>query len=201
MKKRYVAGIGALMLAAIGLAGCGSMASPAQQNSQNMTERIAAASTDPNQGGVAFPFDALVQGGFLEDKMLREHTERQANPATHRWVVVVTQMGQVFGQWPIQGMVFDPNSQMTATKIVTCNPRVTSSNCDAVVDAPGDNGTYGPEAGSAAFFTTSGVEIQVPHGMLWFESDAPLNITGQPMVTLNANATPSYNAGGVHVGS
>lgn len=199
--RSWAAGLAGLVLV-VGVTACSSGVSTSQKTSQGLTEQIAASATNPANGGVAYPLSDMQAGGWREEQMLAEHLKRQASPKTQRWIVVTTQMGQIFGQWPIQGMVFDPNSQMTAPKIATCTPNTSSAQvgCGAVVDAPGDNGTYGPEAGSAAFFTTTGVEIQVPAGAIWFESDAPLNLTQPPLISYNENATPSYNGGGVHIG-
>lgn len=198
---RWIAGLAGIALVASATA-CNSGVSTSQRTSQGLTEQIAASATDPSKGGVAYPLSDMQAGGWREEQMLAEHLRRQASPKTQRWIVIAAQMGQIFGQWPIQGMVFDPNSQMTAPKIATCTPNTSDSQvgCGAVVDAPGDNGTYGPEAGCASFFTTTGVEIQVPCGMIWFESDAPLNLTQPPIIAFNENATPSYNGGGVHIG-
>jgi hypothetical protein len=197
--RRIAIGLTGVALA-LGSVACTSGVSSSQSSSQSLTEKIAASATDPGKGGVAYPYDDMAQGGWREEQMLAEHLKRQASPKTQRWIVVTTQMGQILGQWPIQGMVFDPNSQMTAPKIATCTPNTGGGGCGAVVDAPGDNGTYGPEAGSAAFYTTTGVEIQMPAGAIWFESDAPLGLTQAPLITYNANSTPSFNGGGVHIG-
>lgn len=163
-----------------------------QASSQSLTNDYTNAATSQ----VPYPLNDMKSGGWTERQMLKEHLERQNNPKALRYITFLTQQGQVVATYPVQGMVFDPNSQMTTSQIVNgCG-----SPCGAVTDAAGDNGTWGPEAGSAAFFTTSGVEIQVPASMTWIESDAPLNLTTKPLITYDASAAPSVNAGGVHVG-
>jgi hypothetical protein len=189
---------GALSLVAT-MTAC-SQVSPSQDRSQSLTERIANASVDPSQGGVAYPFAEMQQGGWLEMKMLREHLVREASPKSQRWIVVFSQQGQLLGQWAIQGVAFDPNSQMTTPKIATCTPNTGGSGCGAVVDAPGDNGTYGPEAGVLDFFTSTGVEVKIGGSPIWFQSDAPLGLSQPPVITYNANSAPSFNGGGVKVG-
>lgn len=194
--KRLALAVG-LSAVVMTLAGCDTTPS-SQDVSQSLTEKIAQSATNPAAGGVAYPYDEMAAGGWMEEKMLREHLVRQANPHAIRYVIVTTQMGQIMGQWPIQGMVVDPNSQMTTTKMINHCGGCSSSG--AVTDAPGDNGTYGPEAGAAFFFTTSGAEIQIPKSAMWFESDVPLNLTSQPLLTYNQNAVPAVNGGGVHMG-
>jgi hypothetical protein len=164
-----------------------------QSTSQNLTNDYTNAATSQ----APYPLGDMKAGGWTERQMLAEHLKRQNNPKALRYITFLTQQGQIVATYPVQGLVFDPNSQMTTSQIVNgCS----SSTCGAVTAAAGDNGTWGPEAGSAAFFTTSGVEVQVPASMTWIESDAPLNLTGKPLITFDASATPSVSAGGVKVG-
>lgn len=181
--------IGVLLATTAGACGPDS----SQTTSQNLTNDYTNAAT----GTVPYPLSDMKAGGWTERKALAEHLKRQNNSKALRYIVLMTQQGQVIAQYPVQGLVFDPNSQMTTSQVVNgCG----SSSCGAVTDAAGDNGTWGPEAGSAAFFTTSGVEIQIPASVWWVESDAPLNLTTKPLITYDASATPSVSAGGVSVG-
>lgn len=183
------AGVGVLL--ACTAESCSSQPN-SQSASQQQTDQYQKSATD----AVPYPLSDMQSGGWTERRMLKEHLERQNNAKALRYIVLMTQQGQVIAQYPVQGMVFDPNSQMTtAQRVNDCGAQ-----CGAVTDAPGDNGTWGPEAGSAAFFTTSGVEIQIPAGVWWVESDAPLNLTTKPIITYDASAQPSVSAGGVKVG-
>lgn len=192
--------VGVLGVTLFGVTAC-TQVSPSQNASQGLTEQIAHDSTDQASGGVAYPLDEMKAGGWLEMKMLREHLVREASPKSQRWIVVFSQQGQLLGQWAIQGVAFDPNSQMTTPKIATCTPNTGGGGCGAVVDAPGDNGTYGPEAGILDFFTSTGVEVKIGGSPIWFQSDAPLGLTQPPVINYNANAVPSFNGGGVKIGS
>lgn len=168
-------------------------------DSQAASQSLSNNYTNSATSSVPYPLNDMQAGGWTERRMLKEHLERQNNKQALRYIVLMTQQGQVIAQYPVQGMVFDPNSQMTTSQIVNgCNSG--GNGCGAVTDSAGDNGTWGPEAGSAAFFTTSGVEIQIPSGVWWVESDAPLNLTTKPIITYDAGAKPSVNAGGVKVG-
>lgn len=172
------------------LAACDTGTS-AQSQAQSVTNDYQRAA----QQAVPYPLDAMKSGGWTERRALGEHLGRENDPNAIRWVTWLTQQGQVIATWPIKGMVFDPNSQMTNSQSVvgSCG---SSSSCTTVA-APGDNGTWGPEAGAAAFFTTSNVEVQLPASAIWVESDAPLNITDKPLITYNANTAPSVDHGGL----
>jgi hypothetical protein len=165
-------------------------------SAQNQAQNITNAYSQAAQDAVPYPLDDMKKGGWTERRLLAEHLKRQNDPKGLRYIIVMTQQGQVIAQYPVQGMVFHPDSAMTNADSISWS----SNGGSGVVEAPGDNGTWGPEAGAAAFFTTSGVEIQLPASAVWIESDAPLGITDKPLVTYNAGDKPSTNYGGVPVG-
>lgn len=161
----------------------------AQTQAQQTTDAYQQAATQT----VPYPLDKMKEGGWTERKLLQEHLLRQNNPSGVRYIAWLSQQGQLLGQWPIRGMAFSPDSQLTNSQSINgC-----SSGCAAVTDAPGDNGTWGPEAGSVAFFTTAGTEIQLPASAIWVESDSPLNLTDKPLITYNVTDKPSVDAGGL----
>lgn len=162
-------------------------------NSQSAAQQTTEAYQDAATKTVPYPLDQMKAGGWTERKLLTEHLLRQNDPNGTRWVTWLSQQGQVVAQWPIKGMVFDPNSQLSNSQSVNWG----SNGGSAVYTAPGDNGTWGPEAGAAAFFTTSGVEIQLPPAAIWVESDAPLNITDKPLITYNVQTPPSIDHHGL----
>lgn len=194
-KKIIIALVALVVLPFLGAGSCDDTGSVAQQQAQAVTNSYQQAA----QQAVPYPLDKMKAGGWSERRLLSEHLLRQNDPKSVRWVVWLSQQGQVIAQWPIQGMVFDPNSQLTNAQSINGCPG-SGASCGAVTDAPGDNGTWGPEAGTAAFFTTSGVEIQLPPAAVWVEADAPLNITTQPLITYNVSSAPSVDHGGVKVG-
>lgn len=172
--------------------GCDST-DPAQKQAQDMT----AAYSKSAQDAVPYPLSEMKDGGWTERRLLREHLLRQNDPNGTRYVVWLTDQGQVIQNFTIKGMVFHPDSSMTNADTVTSCPNGSSTACGLTVEAPGDNGTWGPEAGTAAFFTTGGVEIQLPRGAIWIETDAPLNLTSKPLLTYNVDAKPSVDKGGL----
>lgn len=187
----------ALALAGVGvLIACTAESCSSNTSSQDTSQHLTNDYTNAATSQVPYPLNDMKAGGWTERQMLKEHLERQNNPKALRYITFLTQQGQVVATYPVQGLVFDPNSQMTTSQVVNGY----GSSGGGVTQAAGDNGTWGPEAGSAAFFTTSGVEIQVPASMTWIESDAPLNLTTKPLITYDASAAPSVSAGGVKVG-
>ena len=156
---------------------------PTSQNAaQSDTEAYFKAARD----AVPYPLDAMKKGGWTERRLLTEHLLRQNDPNGVRYAVWTTQNGQVMGSWPVRGMIFDPNSQLSNSQSISWS----SNGGSGVVAAPGDNGTYGPEAMCYAFFTPSGSEVQLPCTAIVVESDTPLNITTQPLITYNVTDKP-----------
>lgn len=175
---------------------CGAGAPPsAQDASQTTTNEIA----DKASKAVPYPMAQMEQGKWLEMQMLKENLLRQNNKAAARYVTWVTQQGQVVAQWPIQGMVFDPNSQMTATQLVVPCKGGGQGACSVAVSAPGDNGTYGPEAMCYAFYDVKGVEHKLSCTAIVLESDSPDDLASKPLITYNINGAPSV--GNAKVGS
>ena len=190
--KALLGGTVALVLGVV-LTGCTANGTgDTQQTQQNISDWVGKTSTT----AVPYPKAQMQTAGWTERKELTENLLRQNNPTATKYVVLLTQQGQIIAQYPIQGMVFDPNSQLTNTQNIETG-YMNSILYDGVVSSVGDNGTWGPEAGSAAFFTTSNVEVVVPTGLLWIESDAPLNISSTPIIQYNLNETPSCNYGNV----
>lgn len=175
-------GIVGLVLAVFIGTSAESCSSTAHQASQDITNKVG----DASSKAVQYPYDEMVAGKWLERQMLREHLLRQNNKAASRWIIVMNQLGQPITQFAIQGMAFSPDSQMTTSNLI--NSDYTNS---PVTDAPGDNGTYGPEPGNVAFYTTSGVEIQLGKQVPWIETDAPIDLPTKPLLTMDVNAKPS----------
>ena len=195
--RRTAASVAFCGLSVLCLAGsCDDGQNDAQNQAQATTNEYQKAATQQ----VPYPLADMKSGGWSERRLLAEHLKRQNDPKAVLWIVWMSQQGQVIGQWPIQGMIFDPNSQMTNSQLINGCFNSGSSCAGSVTQAPGDNGTWGPEAGAAAFFTTSGVEVQLPPAAVWVESDAPLNLTDKPLITYNVNDKPSTDHGGVKVG-
>lgn len=165
--------------------------SSSQSTAQSVTEQYSQHSQDK----VPYPLNEMDAGGWTERTLLKEHLLRQNDPnALHYVYWVIPQTGALVAQWTIKGMVFSPNSQLTNTQSITWS----SNGGSGVVDAPGDNGTWGPEPFCYDFFTTSGNEVRLPcNGLSAVESDTPMTFATQPLITYNANEKSPIDKGGL----
>lgn len=176
---------------AVAVTGCTSNGTgDGQQQSQDLSNQVYNAASK----AAPYPMSQMKSSGFTERQELTENLLRQNNKNATKYVTLMTQQGQIIETMPIQGMVFDPNSQLTNSQNIETGYS-NSSLYDGVVNSVGDNGTWGPEAGNAAWFTTAGVEYIVPAGLLWMETDAPPNITSTPIIQYNVNETPTSHFG------
>lgn len=140
-----------------------------------------------------YPLAQMKSGGFLERSLLTENLLRQNDKHRLAYVVLLNMQGQPIAQYPIKGMVFSLNSQLTRTDQTERHGQYGDGS--TVVTAVGDNGTFGSEPDGIGFFTTSGVEIK--WNGLYVESDAPLDLKTKPLITYNVNQSPSVDHGGV----
>jgi hypothetical protein len=194
-KKRTARGT-VVALAVIGIvlgATAGACDSSDKKSGQRADTDTLSAVRKAAQTAVPYPVADVKRGGFLERRLLKENLLRQNDPRRLAYVTLLTDQGQIVATYPIQGMVFNLNSQMTTTQQVECH----GSDCNSgtALDSIGDNGTFGDEPHSIAFFTTNGVEIK--WSGTYLESDAPLDLKSKPLLTYNVNQSPSVNHGGV----
>lgn len=185
--RRWLAVAPVVATLALTLVACDGGPAPAQNTNQSLSNDIENAAS---QNGHRYPLAQMKATGWTEEQVVTEHLLRESDPNAVRWIIIMTQQGQIIEQEPLRGMVFDPNSSLTETQDIACVGDGGGGRSCGVVNSPSDNGTYGPEAGCAAFFTTNLVEQQIPCGMWWIEADAPLNLTTQPLITYNVNAAP-----------
>lgn len=133
-----------------------------------------------------------------EQSNVWERLLRMNNPNKIGYVTIITPNGQVLGSWTIKGKVSSTGSQLLNTQDVTdCG-----SSCGSVVNSVGDDGTYGGEecdTGNGVFFfdTKDVLHTLCLGSMLLSYSDAPQTFTSKPVLTENADVTPSTTARGI----
>jgi hypothetical protein len=176
-------------LAVASISACTGTNDPAQQKNQDLSQQIETSETD----AVPFPLQQMKDSKWLEANEVKESLLRQSNIHALRYVTVFTQSGQVMMVYTIEGMVFSPNSQLTNTQDVVYG-YANSAASSNVVDSPGDNGTYGPEAGDAEFFTSTGVMVVLSNYTNWIETDARPDIVTQPLLTIGDTPTSNYHS-------
>jgi hypothetical protein len=165
---------------------CGS--STAQNKSQAVIDQASQAAQD----AVPYPLDAMKRSGWTERKLLTENLLRETDPNAIHYVYWLTMDGRLIAQYTIKGKVFDPNSQLTNTQSITY---ATTSSTPEVVDAPGDNGTWGPEPFCYGFFLTSGAEKKLPCQGLVEDSDTPETFSTPPILTYDVNQKSPIDKG------
>lgn len=158
----------AAVAAASTLAACtgssGNQVSGGNQVSQNTYKEFNAA--------VPYPFADSAPSDPLERKNLAARlTQYNAAGDTNYVYLFAWGSATPIGYYVIKGKVSSTGSQMTATQITTdCGQ---SSGC--VVDAIGDDGSYGPEEGGeygVFFFTSTGTLV---------ETDQPFVVSSAPI--------------------
>lgn len=172
------------------LSGCSDSAqSDSQQQGERVTESYATKLTN------AQPYPLAQMNDSGERANLRERLLRMNNPNKVGYIYFLTQNGQIISTYTVKGKVSSTMSQLTNTQKTV---EGTTTGEFVAVDSMGDDGSYGPEEGGQNgifFFTTNGVLVE--WNGLWIYSDAPLNLTSKPLITVDASAKPSSTAGAI----
>lgn len=144
-----------------------------QSDSRKEGEKLTEQAYKQQSEAVPYPADKLKDS--LERRNLRERLLRQNDPDKIGYVYYV-QFGKFLGYWTIKGKVSSTQSQMTPTDILDGRD---CSGCTNVVEAPGDDGSYGENEKGVFFFTTEGAQVQVPEDA-YFYSDQPVALDNVP---------------------
>lgn len=180
-------------LTAVGILPIALMADSCGSSAQSQAQQVTEQYSQHAQNAVPYPLTQMDAGGWTERTLLKERLLRQNDPNAIHYVYLLTPQGGLVGQWTIKGMVFSPNSQMTNTQSITWS---SGGSASGVVDAPGDNGTWGPEAFCYDFFTTAGNEVRLPCTVLApIESDTPMSFSQPPVITYDANQKSPLDKG------
>lgn len=109
----------------------------------------------------------------LECKNLKERERRNSQPSAIGYVYLYNFDGSVKGYFTIKGKVSSTQSQMGPMDDLVngCG----SSACYEVMEAAGDDGSYGPNEAGIFFFTTEGV--MVTYSGEYVLSDGPLKLS------------------------
>ena len=188
-RRRLFVGLAVLALAFVSLTACTSSGSGTSSTNklQSMTDQ---AQNQLDPGGSQYPLSQMKSSDEIAN--LRERLLRMNDPNKIGYLYELTQNGQVIAEYTVKGKVSSTNSQILNSQFAyDCG-----QNCGTTMDSMGDDGSFGPEEGGQNgifFFTTSGVLVE--YNGLWQYSDAPLNLTSKPLITIDANAQPSSNKG------
>lgn len=186
--RKIVASLAVAAAVGLGVAACGSTAKTSTDNAQAVTEQYAKTLT------AAEPYPLSQMKDSAERANLRERLLRLNDPNKIGYLYELSQNGQVVAAFTVKGKVSSTGSQLTNTNApyAFC-PSCSGGGPLTTVDSMGDDGSYGPEEGGIFFFTTAGVLVE--WSGIWQYSDAPLNLTSAPLITISQNARPSNTAG------
>lgn len=156
-----------------GLAACddGTPTSNPQKDGQKLTAQAYA------QQAAAVPYPVSQLTDSLERRNVRERLLRTNKPNATGYVYLLSMTGGYIGYYVVKGKVSSTQSQMTADQLIQpCSQGGDSGsgNCAAVVNAPGDDGSYGANEPGIYFFTSDGTMVTT--SMPFIVSDQPLPV-------------------------
>lgn len=111
----------------------------------------------------------------LECKNLKERERRNSRPNAIGYVYLYNFDGSVKGYFTIKGKVSSTQSQMAPMDVLVDGCQRTGEDCPQSMEAPGDDGSFGPNEGGIFFFTSEGV--MVTYSGEYVLSDAPLKLS------------------------
>lgn len=153
------------------LAGCTDSPKPtAQQQGQSQTEQAY------RQQAAAVPYPASQLKDSLERRNIRERLLRTNRPNAIGYVYVMS-FGKIIGYYTIKGKVSSTQSQMTTDQLIqTEHPYSGADYSYAVVNAPGDDGSYGINEPGIFFFTTDGAMVETDLDYIVADQPLPVDV-------------------------
>ena len=109
----------------------------------------------------------------LECKNLREKEKRNSDPNRIGYVYLYNFDGSVKGYFVVKGTVSSTQSQMGGMDMIV-DACPASDYCPTVMEAAGDDGTYGPNENGIFFFLANGT--MVTYSGEYILSDQPLSL-------------------------
>ncbi len=172
-KRASVAALlGVLLFVLFGAADC-------EEEGDSSSDKDQAAKQDSYaQQSETVPFPGKELNDSLERRNQRERLLRQ-NETDRIGYVYILSFGKFLGYYVVQGKVSSTQSQMTPRDLTeyACDDHM--SGCQAqVVEAPGDDGSYGENEDGIFFFTTEGAMVQVDTEYIY--SDQPIAVGDIP---------------------
>ena len=163
IKKRIVA-IALAVVVVASLAACEEDKDSAQGSGQRQTEEA----FDQQQKAVPYPKDQLRDS--LERRNLKERLLRTNKPNAVGYVYLMS-FGKIIGYYVIKGKVSSTQSQMTTDNLV-----IDRYKGDVVVNAPGDDGSYGANESGIFFFTAEGAMVTTNLDYVWADAPLPVDV-------------------------
>jgi hypothetical protein len=161
--RTRIAALTLAALAAVSVAACDDGKPTAQSQGQAQTEQA----YKQQSSAVPYPADQLKDS--LERRNIRERLLRTNKPNAIGYVYVMS-FGKIIGYYTIKGKVSSTQSQMTTDEFEIDH----GSYGQSVVNAPGDDGSYGANEPGVFFFTTEGAMVET--NLDYIVADQPLPV-------------------------
>jgi hypothetical protein len=170
-KRKIGLAIGALALM-LPLTACMDEVKPntAQGEGQKQTE------TAFKQQSDAVPYPVAQLKDSQERRNIKERLLRTNKPNLLGYVYVMN-YGNIVGYYAVKGKVSSNGSQMTTDSLVIDGcPGGGDGRCPTVVNAPGDDGSYGPNEDGVFFFTTEGAYVATNLDYIYADQPLPIDV-------------------------
>jgi hypothetical protein len=165
IKKIVTVGVAAALV--LGLAACSESKPTAQSKGQAVTEQA----FDQQSTSVPYPVSELKDS--LERRNLRDRLLRTNKPDAIGYVYLMN-FGQIVGYYTVKGKVSSTQSQMTTDQLIV--PKCDNGGCShSVVNAPGDDGSYGANEPGIFFFTTEGAMVTTSLDYIWADNQIAID--------------------------
>jgi hypothetical protein len=161
-KKIAIAGVAAALV--LSLSACEEAGNTAQGEGQAVTEQAF------DQQSKAVPYPATELKDSLERRNLKDRLLRTNKPDAIGYVYLMN-FGQIVGYYTIKGKVSSTQSQMTTDNLI-----IDRYEGDVVVNAPGDDGSYGPNEDGIFFFTTEGAMVTTSLDYIWADNQIAIDV-------------------------
>lgn len=162
--RKVVASLGTLALVGA-LVACGGNDKASTTDAQHKQQQDTLTAFQQQSQNVPYPKDKIKDP--QERHNLGERLVRQNDP-NHVSYLYILSFAKPLGYYVIKGKVSSTQSQMTSSQYELDH----GSYGQSVVDAPGDDGSYGPNEPGIFFFTTAGVMVQTD--LNYVISDQPI---------------------------
>lgn len=172
--KRITATAATVALSVVLLGACsggGESKSDSHEEGQKQTEKA----FEQQSAAVPYPADDLKDS--QERRNLRERLLRQ-NEKDRVGYVYILSFGKFLGYYTIKGKISSTQSQMTPSDILTGDMCGSGCSEHAILEAPGDDGSYGPNEDGVFFFTTEGAMVQISTDYIY--ADQPIAVSDVP---------------------
>lgn len=173
VNRRAIAAAALALVTGLSLGACNDT-NDSQKRGQHTTE------TYQSKFEQAEPYPQAAMKDSLERKNLIEKLKRYNDPNKVSYIYLLSDTGEVITTYVIKGKVTSNQSQLTTDQLV----RDCGSACAVPVNAPGDDGSYGPNEDGIFFFTTEGT--LVTWNGKYLLADRPLKVTTPVKLIANA---------------